>query len=433
MACAVCAYALTFIDDNGQIAFEHPVVPDSGHDPQPVPAHQLDDVYRRCHLCSSQAPVWLYRTPQIEALSHGGTRQVQQTYSTHWHVCYPCAQLIDSADADAVTRRSIAVMGWHPTDPHAQILAGIHRTIVLTREPGRTLLTTSRWSPAPLKAATLPKVRDRLTGLPRGPVGLPPPLNRAELRTLLADGLDQARLYWIDPQFTTLVADVQADLPDTSITERIVPAGGGLLAWSTPVDQRHRIAAAAWTPRQDGWQILCYRSVGADLPADLIETVRHEIGWLIPIHVAHIRRDAVVNGNDSLAALVTTWLIIAQQLTQDEPGPVDPPIRKAYARARRQPPDVRLIRIKPAGSPSTTPAGTRTPAGRTKPNHRYWVSGHERNQAYGPGRSLHKKIDIDPYLKGPEDKPIKASTTVRILGSTRTRSTKDEDLRSNDS
>ncbi len=420
MACAVCAYALTAIDDNEQITFEHPVVPDSGHDPQPVPAHQLDDVYRRCHLCSRQEPVWIYRTPQIEALSYGGTQQISQTYSTQWHVCYPCAQLIDSDDADAVTRRSIAVMGWHPTDPRAQILAGIHRTIVLTREPGRTLLTTSRWSPAQLKAATLPKIRDRLTGLLRGPVILPAPLHGAELRALLADRLDQARLYWIDPQFTTLVADVLADLPDTAITERIVPPGGGLLVWPTPVDHRHRIAAASWTSRHDGWQILCYRSVGADLPAILMEKMRHEIGWLIPIHAIHVRRGAVINGGDPLAALVAAWLIIAQQLATDEPAPVDPPIRKAYARAHRKPPEVRLVRIKPSSpDPQPTKSGTgRTRTGRAKPDHRFWVSAHERNQAYGPGRSLRKKITIDPFLKGPEDLPIKASTTVRILGTT---------------
>jgi hypothetical protein len=433
MACAVCAYALTFNDDNGQVTFEHPVAPDSGHDPQPVPAHELDGVYRRCHLCSSQAPVWIYRTPQIEALSYGGTRHISQSYSTQWHVCYPCAQLIDQGDAEAVSRRSIAVMGWHPTSPHAQILAGIHRTIVLTREPGRTLLTTRQWSPASLKAAILPKVRDRLTGLLRGPIGLPPPLNAAELRALLADGLDQARLYWIDPQFSTLVADVLADLPDTSVTERIVPAAGGLLAWSTPLDQPHRIAAASWTPRQDGWQILCYRSVGTDLPADLMETVRHEIGWLAPVHGVHVRRDAVVNGGDPLAGLFATWLIIAQQLTQEVPASVDPPIRRAYARAHRRPPDVRLVRIKPSSPQSTVTAGQRTLAGRAKPDYRYWVSGHERNQAYGPGRSLRKKIDIDPYLKGPEDKPIKASTTVRVLGSARKRSIKDDDSRPNGS
>src|SRR6266511_437425 len=300
MACAVCTYALNAIDDNGQITFEHPVVADSGHAPVPVPADQLHDVCRRCHLCSTQAPVWMYRTPQIEALSYGGTQQITQTYSTHWNACYPCAQLIDQDDSDDLTRRSIAVMGWRPTDPRAQILAGIHRTMVLTREPGRTLLTTSRWSPAHLKAGTLPKVRDRLAGLLRGAVRLPAPLHGAELRGLVADGLDQARLYWIDPQFTTLVAEVLADLPDTAITDRIVPTGGGLLAWPTPVGQ-HQIAAASWTSRQDGWPIVCYRSVGSDLPTDLMESLRHEIGWLIPVHAVRVPRRTVVNGGDPLA------------------------------------------------------------------------------------------------------------------------------------
>jgi hypothetical protein len=165
-----------------------------------------------------------------------------------------------------------------------------------------------------------------------------------------------------------------------------------------------------------------------------MEKVRHEIGWLIPIHAIHVRRNAVVGGADPIAALVAAWLIIAQQLTQDEPALVDPPIRKAYARTRRPQPEVRLVRIRPPdpGAQSIATTGGRTPTGRAKPDHRYWVSGHERNQAYGPGRSLRKKIDIDPFLKGPEDKPIKASTTVRILGSTRAGGTKNEDPPSSD-
>jgi hypothetical protein len=90
---------------------------------------------------------------------------------------------------------------------------------------------------------------------------------------------------------------------------------------------------------------------------------------------------------------------------------------------------VRLVRVRPSSPDSqpTTSRDERTRTGKAKPDHRYWVSGHERNQAYGPGRSLRKKITIDPFLKGPEDLPIKASTTVRILGSARAHRTKDED------
>jgi hypothetical protein len=421
MACTVCAYALNAVNDNGTVTYEHPVAPTGGdHDPAPVPAYQLADVFRRCHLCSANEPVWLYRTPQIEAMSQG-TRSVTQTYSTQWKICVECAEIIEQDDHVTLTQRSIAVMRWHPADPRSQLLGILHRAIVLMREPGRTLLTTGASKAAPLKAATLPKVRDRLAGLFRGPVELPAPLDNIDTRGLLADGLDQARLYWIDPEFTTLVTEVLAELPGTAVTDRIAPAGSGLLVWSVPIDQRHRIAAASWIPRPDGWHMVCYRSLGLDLPPITTETVRREIGWLVPVHVAHVPREAVINGDDPLAGLIASWLIIAQQLTRDEPAPVDPPIRKAYARAHRPPPEVRLIGIKPASSQPrpAEPAGTHTRSGRAKPEHRYWVSAHERNQAYGPARSLRKKIDIDPFLKGPPDAPIKAATTVRVLGTAR--------------
>jgi hypothetical protein len=45
------------------------------------------------------------------------------------------------------------------------------------------------------------------------------------------------------------------------------------------------------------------------------------------------------------------------------------------------------------------------------------VSGHERQQAYGPARSLRRPVDIQPFLNGDEHLPIKLSTTVRVLGS----------------
>jgi len=435
MACQACTRALNAIDHEGTITYEHPIVPNEDHPAVPVPAYQLAEVYRRCHVCSVAEPLWLYRTPAIKALSLGEPQPVIETYSTQWKICPACADLIDQDDSDTLTRRSIAAVGWHPGTQGAQILRSLHRAIVLLREPGRTLLTTGDWSPAQLKAPTLPKVRDRLAGLLRGPLDLPAPIDHPEPRRLIAEGLDHGRLRWIDPEFTKLVAEVLADLPNTNITDRIVPAGGGLLAWSAPLDQRHRIAAASWTTRPGGWQMVCYRSLGLDLPPTVMEMIRHDIGWLVPVHVEHVAHGQTVNGNHPLAALVASWLIIAQQLTQDEPTRVDPSIRKAYARAHRPPPEVRLLRIKPATSrPDLTMAeGGRTASGRAKPDHRFWVSGHPRNQAHGPGRSLRKKIDIDPFLKGPEDAPIKPSTIVRVLGTARHRRTDSDSSTDGDS
>ncbi|MFY1683651.1 LysM peptidoglycan-binding domain-containing protein [Micromonospora sp. WMMD730] len=85
----------------------------------------------------------------------------------------------------------------------------------------------------------------------------------------------------------------------------------------------------------------------------------------------------------------------------EDPRPAHPLPKgttRAYQRHRRPAPDVRIVRIAPR--PTTTPepsppAGTRI---RAKPDHRFWVFGHERQQAYGPGRSLRRPVDIHPFL-----------------------------------
>lgn len=45
-------------------------------------------------------------------------------------------------------------------------------------------------------------------------------------------------------------------------------------------------------------------------------------------------------------------------------------------------------------------------------SHRWMVRGHWRLQPHGPERSLRKPIWIDPYVKGPEDKPLDVRETI---------------------
>ena len=417
IACATCGYSLTAHHDGDQITYRHPVSETDRHQPVPVPAHLIGDVYDRCHICSAARPLWNYRTAELEAQGIGGTREIIQTYNTHWHVCLRCAQLIEADDPDTLTAASAAVMGWHPTDPRQAILGMIHRAIVLTRE-GRTLLTTTNWPPAKIAPDMLPKVRDRLTRLLRGPADLPERLNTRQTREALADHLDRAPLYWINHEFTQLITDVTRDQPPAPVTDRITPTPSGLVAWPQPVGPGAQVAAVSWTPDTDGWHLLAYRSIGGGLPDDLMPTLRHDIGWLIPIHTEHVPHGATIDGSHPLGPLITTWLLMNQQMADATPAKLPKTITKAYQRQHRPAPQVRLVRIKP---PAATPPAEPTTGGgrersRAKPDYRYWVSGHERNQAYGPDRGLRKKITIEPFLKGPDDKPIKLSTTVRILG-----------------
>jgi hypothetical protein len=413
MGCAVCGHALAAVTRHGQIVFEHPVVPQD-HEPQPRPAHTFDQLYRRCHLCSLDQPLWIYRTGEIVAQAIGSTGMVSQSYATDWQVCTACADLIDAGDPAALTERCTNVMGWAPQDPGTLILTGIHRALISSRKPGRALVTTGHWPSAPLKVPLLPKIRDRLTGLLRGPVGLPGTLGP---RIALAEGLEQARLYWIDTEFTDLVHDVYADLPATSVTGRIVPPGNGLLTWARPVDSRHHLAAASWTPAPGGWRIVGYRTYHPPLPERAMQPLRDQVGWLIPAHTVELGAGHSIDASDPLAALAATWLIIAQQLTCTDTVAADPAVHRSYRRAKRTPPEIHTIRIRSPRPP--TAQATAAPTSRAQPDHRYWVSAHTRKQAHGPGRTLRREIDIDPFLKGPAGAPIKTSTTIRILGTRR--------------
>lgn len=48
-------------------------------------------------------------------------------------------------------------------------------------------------------------------------------------------------------------------------------------------------------------------------------------------------------------------------------------------------------------------------------DHRFIVSGHWREQAYGPNHSERRRQWIAPYVKGPRDKPLVLKDTVRVL------------------
>jgi hypothetical protein len=127
-------------------------------------------------------------------------------------------------------------------------------------------------------------------------------------------------------------------------------------------------------------------------------------------------------GRSHTAALVATWLLIAQKVTETIPADLGRAIRKAYTRQHRPAPEVRIVRIKPRRhTPAMTLRRGASHGGRQPLLEREWVGEHWKQQPYGPGRSRRKLIYVAPYLRGPDDQPIRASSTVRVLGSTRLR------------
>ena len=422
MACRTCTVPLNrYVDmDTGQVSYTHPLnaeLEPGGHDPDPAP---LDEVDARhvCDFCGDERIAYTVRTLPITSIADTGRGRMVDRYGTDWSACFPCAGYLQAGDLDGLHHR-LRHNGPPLDRKEAAAVRVMQQAVLQSLLPGATVAAIGRWSATPLQAGILPKVRDRLATLLGGPLGLPLGLDEPQIRAGVADSVATARLFWIDPEFTELADHAAGSLPATTLTPVDLPAPHGMLAWAQPVGPRADLVAASWTTSLDGLRVVGYRSIGAGLPPIELQQLREQLGWLGPRVHAHVPPGDPVDAASPAAVLVATWLLIAQRLAETASVAVDKAIRKAYQRAGRPAPDVRLVRIRGTNPARHTGASTpHRPAGDRQPTpheYRWWVKAHWRQQPYGPGRALRRPLLVLPQLRGPDDKPIKASTVVRML------------------
>lgn len=111
--------------------------------------------------------------------------------------------------------------------------------------------------------------------------------------------------------------------------------------------------------------------------------------------------------------VATLWLLAGQtDVTSGEPTKADRPSQKRSAR-RGVGSDIRVVdlvrRHRAAGEREESDSGRSVSV-------RFFVKGHWRNQAWGPGRQLRRPTWINPHIRGPEDAPIKKpGEVVKVL------------------
>jgi hypothetical protein len=81
-------------------------------------------------------------------------------------------------------------------------------------------------------------------------------------------------------------------------------------------------------------------------------------------------------------------------------------IQKAQKLGAR--PTVRVIALRKRRLKEDAP--TTEPHGDKHWTCQWVVSGHWRNQPYGPGRVLRKLVYVNPYVKGPDELPLREAT-----------------------
>ena len=130
----------------------------------------------------------------------------------------------------------------------------------------------------------------------------------------------------------------------------------------------------------------------------------------LPTTSRHIPRDDVrgIIANERavpwIRTVVAAWQLLKQGTTVDIIEKHAP--RHARRRAKRdgrQLPPVRVVSIHRRASEAEPPT---EPSGR-KLSVRFDVDPFERNQAYGPGRSLRKVITVKKHQRGPKDAPVR--------------------------
>lgn len=103
-------------------------------------------------------------------------------------------------------------------------------------------------------------------------------------------------------------------------------------------------------------------------------------------------------------------MALAEVRSEESPAPAD--VRKVGVpgTGERSPASVRVVTVREHVE-STGKRGGR----HRSPAYRFIVSGFWRNQPYGEGRRLRKRIWVAPYVRGPADRPLVVRDTVRTL------------------
>jgi hypothetical protein len=260
--------------------------------------------------------------------------------------------------------------------------------------------------------------------------------------------LPRAALWWVAEDMARLIDHAYYTLPETTLTEDLIPDDHGLVVFATPITGTQadcgdpiETHAMTWTrgSTHDGFDGIHITTYNHPRKGQQIGNSKHgymeldmsywnptgTCNWLIGNDTEgpsfqgfegdEIRLASMGEDRRVLAAL---WLLASQPLA-------DVTIKSAtHNKAKRRrlansgitaSNDVRLINIRRRPSKSTDEhQGTER-----NYDHRWIVGfntgGFWRQQACGPGWSQHRPKFIMPYPAGPDDKPLRITKAVKVV------------------
>ncbi len=243
--------------------------------------------------------------------------------------------------------------------------------------------------------------------------------------------LRAAEMYWVAPDMAALAVSAGSQLAAARWATADRPAPCGLLVWGGGVGHIDTqgvevpVEAAAWGPVSGGcgvWLLMSRdRLAGEVRDRGQYALVENQIpplvpiaGWTLaidePLPMADLPESAPV---PVFAALAAAWLLMQQpQLIDRTREPADNATLRAYHRQQLPDPEITVIDLRRQYVPDLSDPDAERSGRRYR--HRWVVSGHWRDQAYGPDRSLRRQTWIPAYVKGPEGAPLLATERVNV-------------------
>lgn len=282
-----------------------------------------------------------------------------------------------------------------------------------------------------LRPRTLPKVRDQvlrhLTD-PSMPLRSRTGDENQDGLDLSANHLRAAGLYWASADMAALAMSAGASLAAARWATADRPSGCGLIVWDGGVGtiDAHGVAipveAMTWGPSPDGCLIGLWISrariqqeSSVELDIERTPPLLPMRGYDVPVTSEPVPFvDLGMNAPTTVtAALAAAWLLIQQpnlvERTIERP---DKSVRRSYGRAGREDPEVTVIDLRHLYVPKDPDAGEEV--GTRHYRHRWVVSGHWRNQPYGPDREMRRRQWIPSYTKGPDGAPLMITEKVNV-------------------
>ena len=137
-----------------------------------------------------------------------------------------------------------------------------------------------------------------------------------------------------------------------------------------------------------------------DDPTDIISG-----SWLAGTMMLASKTGVISHSSRFLLALLTA---LGHRLTRiEEPGGT----RHERRRVQRELPELRVLKLSTGASVSRSEG-----SGTVEWSRRWMVRGHWHTVAHGPRKSLRRVQWYDPYVKGPEDKPLDVRDTIWRTG-----------------